>query len=271
MLTPQQVQEISFERAVFGGYAMDSVDDFLEPLTEDYIALYKENSVLKSKMRILVEKLEEYRKQENSMQSAILAAQRTCEQMTAETEKKCAQLLREAEEAAQKKAENVDELIGEEKDRLDAARAATAQFIDGMESRLKRQLELLEELRKQELPKKEPVPEAPAAEPQEQPEERVHQFTPAPFEKPEVIAVKHEAYDFEADNAHPSAEDKADALIVEIGQKLEESFGGRTAPAETDEPTRRMDTLRGMSPQKHKMYEALDSQFGKNYSPTKRD
>lgn len=268
MLTPQQVQEISFERAVFGGYAMDSVDDFLEPLTEDYIALYKENSVLKSKMRILVEKLEEYRKQENSMQSAILAAQRTCEQMTAETEKKCAQLLREAEEAAQKKAENVDELIGEEKDRLDAARAATAQFIDGMENRLTRQLELLEELRKQELPKREP--EAPA-EPQEQSEERVHQFTPAPFEQPEVIAVKHEAYDFEADNAHPSAEDKADALIVEIGQKLEESFGGQTAPAETDEPTRRMDTLRGMSPQKHKMYEALDSQFGKNYSPTKRD
>ena len=40
---------------------MQQVDDFLEPLTEDYIMLYKENSVLKSKMKILVEKLEEYR------------------------------------------------------------------------------------------------------------------------------------------------------------------------------------------------------------------
>ena len=57
MLTPQQIQDISFEKALFGGYDMDSVDDILEPLTEDYVTLYKENSVLKSKMRILVEKL----------------------------------------------------------------------------------------------------------------------------------------------------------------------------------------------------------------------
>lgn len=76
MLTPQQIQDISFEKALFGGYDMDSVDDILEPLTEDYVTLYKENSVLKSKMRILVEKLEEYRKQEASMQNALLAPRR---------------------------------------------------------------------------------------------------------------------------------------------------------------------------------------------------
>lgn len=73
MLTPQQIQDISFEKALFGGYDMDSVDDILEPLTEDYVTLYKENSVLKSKMRILVEKLEEYRKQEATMQNAMVA------------------------------------------------------------------------------------------------------------------------------------------------------------------------------------------------------
>ena len=72
MLTPQQIQEVSFEKALFGGYDMDSVDDFLEPLTDDYITLYKENSVLKSKMRILVDKIEEYRKHETSMQNALL-------------------------------------------------------------------------------------------------------------------------------------------------------------------------------------------------------
>ena len=116
MLTPQQIQEISFEKAVFGGYDMGSVDDFLEPLTEDYITLYKENSVLKSKMRILVEKLEEYRRQEGSMQNALMAAQKTCDQMIAETEKKCAKLLREAEETASKKAQNADVLVGNEED-----------------------------------------------------------------------------------------------------------------------------------------------------------
>ena len=100
MLTPQQLQEISFEKVRFGGYDMSSVDDLLEPLTQDYVTLYKENSILKSKMRILVEKLEEYRRQEASMQSAILAAQKTCDDMVKEAEKKCARMLREAQETA---------------------------------------------------------------------------------------------------------------------------------------------------------------------------
>ena len=59
MFTPQQIEQISFNRATFGGYDMQSVDEFLEPLTEDYITLYKENALLKSKMKVLVTKLEE--------------------------------------------------------------------------------------------------------------------------------------------------------------------------------------------------------------------
>lgn len=51
MFTPQQIDQISFNRATFGGYDMQAVDEFLEPLTEDYVTLYKENALLKSKMR----------------------------------------------------------------------------------------------------------------------------------------------------------------------------------------------------------------------------
>ena len=96
MFTPQEIQEKTFTKAVFGGYDMQTVDDFLEPLTEDYITLYKENAVLKSKMKVLVEKLEEYRSQEQSMRKAILSAQRTADAMVAEAEKKCARLMHEA-------------------------------------------------------------------------------------------------------------------------------------------------------------------------------
>ena len=55
MYTPQQLEEISFARARFNGYDIDSVDEVLEPLIEDYVTLYKENALLKSKMRVLVE------------------------------------------------------------------------------------------------------------------------------------------------------------------------------------------------------------------------
>ena len=58
MFTPQQIDQISFSKAKFGGYNMEQVDEFLEPLTEDYVTLYKENALLKSKMRVLVGKLE---------------------------------------------------------------------------------------------------------------------------------------------------------------------------------------------------------------------
>lgn len=245
MLTPQQIQEISFEKAIFGGYDMASVDDVLEPLTEDYLTLYKENSVLKSKMRILVEKLEEYRKQEASMQNAILAAQKTCEQMTVDAEKKCAKMLRDAEEAASVKAQNADAMIGSETERLEAAQQATAQFIDGMERRLKRQLELLDELRRQELPEKEAAPAEEPARP----------------------------FDYDKNPIAPSTEEKADALIEEIGQHVEESIDvPETVPAE-DAPieapaAEETFPLHGeLSPAKQKVFEEL--KFGRNYDPTK--
>ena len=39
MFTPQQIDQITFEKAVFGGYDMASVDELLEPLTQDYVTL----------------------------------------------------------------------------------------------------------------------------------------------------------------------------------------------------------------------------------------
>ena len=53
MFTPQQIEQISFSKATFGGYDIDSVDEFLEPLTEDYITLYKENGMENSIPSIL--------------------------------------------------------------------------------------------------------------------------------------------------------------------------------------------------------------------------
>ncbi|MBQ1703720.1 MAG: DivIVA domain-containing protein, partial [Oscillospiraceae bacterium] len=61
MLTPQNIQEQEFNKAVFGGYDMGAVDDFLETVSADYTALYKENAVLKGKLKVLVDKVEEYR------------------------------------------------------------------------------------------------------------------------------------------------------------------------------------------------------------------
>ena len=58
MLTPQDIQNKELTKAVFGGYDMAVVDDFLEEVSVDFAALYKENAILKSKLKVLVEKVE---------------------------------------------------------------------------------------------------------------------------------------------------------------------------------------------------------------------
>ena len=105
MFTPQEIQEQTFSKAVFGGYDMQQVDEFLEPLTEDYITLYKENSVLKAKMKILVEKLEEYRAQETKQSTAVADAEARSAQMLKEAQAKCAAMLQNAEVNAQTNAQ----------------------------------------------------------------------------------------------------------------------------------------------------------------------
>ena len=77
MLTPQEVSERAFPKASFGGYNMAQVDEFLDLLTADYTSLYNENAVLKSKMKVLVEKVEEYRATEDAMRKALMTAVRT--------------------------------------------------------------------------------------------------------------------------------------------------------------------------------------------------
>ena len=130
MFTPQQIEQVSFGRATFGGYDMQAVDEFLEPLLEDYITLYKENALLKSKMKVLVGKLEEYRSNEASMKDAIVNAQKTCDMMVKEAEAKCTQMLNDANAAAAENAKNADSLIAAENARVEEARKTS--YVDAV-------------------------------------------------------------------------------------------------------------------------------------------
>lgn len=152
MITPQEIEQISFGRATFGGYDMQAVDEFLEPLTEDYITLYKENALLKSKMKVLVTKLEEYRANEASMKDAIINAQKTCDMMVKEAESKCAQMLNDANNAALENAKNADSLIAAENDRVEEARQAAYMKIGEIENQLGACLQALTRIKEANMP-----------------------------------------------------------------------------------------------------------------------
>ena len=152
MLTPQQIEQISFGRATFGGYDMQSVDEFLEPLTEDYITLYKENALLKSKMKVLVSKLEEYRANEASMKDAIVNAQKTCDLMVKEAEAKCAQMLNDANAAAVENAKNADAMIAAEKARVEEAKKTACAKIDTLKEEIASCINALDRIKAANLP-----------------------------------------------------------------------------------------------------------------------
>ena len=57
MTSPQDIREKTFEKAVFGGYEMGAVDDYMDSLAAELGAIQKENSALKAKMKVLVDKI----------------------------------------------------------------------------------------------------------------------------------------------------------------------------------------------------------------------
>ena len=151
MLTPQQIDQISFGRQTFGGYDMQDVDEFLTPLTEDYVTLYKENALLKSKMRVLVGKLEEYRKNEAAMKDAIANAQKTCDKMVREAEVKASQLLANANEAAAG-SKTADTLVAAEYARVEEARVAANAKIADLQEQLRTCIQALDRLKNNTAP-----------------------------------------------------------------------------------------------------------------------
>ena len=146
MLTPQEVSERAFQKASFGGYNMHQVDEFLDLLTADYTALYNENAVLKNKMKVLVEKVEEYRSTEEAMRKALMTAQKIAEEMVQNAEQQKAAILAEAEEQAKVRTQNIIQEIAAEEYRLAAAKSATAAYVTSVRDLLEKEMNYLEQI-----------------------------------------------------------------------------------------------------------------------------
>ena len=159
MLTPQEISEKEFVKAVFGGYDMAVVDDFLETLSGDYTSLYKENAILKSKLKVLVEKVEEYRSTEDAMRMALLTAQKMGDDILKEAKAKSEEMLSSAKAESDKTLSELQACVAEETMRLNAAREATAAFVRESRSLTSKLDKFLEAVPTLEIKPKEEKPE----------------------------------------------------------------------------------------------------------------
>lgn len=177
MIKAQDIRGITFEKAVFGGYDMASVDAFMEDLANDLGLLQKENAVLRAKMKVLVDKVDEYRSNEDALRTALLTAQKMGLSIEREAREKADALLAEAQAEAGRITGEAQAQVELEHTRLDESRKASVQFLDSMDLLCRRQLEFLRKVEDLDFVKSIRRETAAVAEPEEAPAEQ-----PAPVE-----------------------------------------------------------------------------------------
>ena len=125
MLTPQEVTSVVFEKAVFGGYEINSVDKFLNQLTKDYSALYRDNELMKNRLSAMADKIEEYRINEDAMRLALLSAKKTAKELTEKAKEESG--VQSADVTAELKSVTAE--LEKEKAALRRAKEATAAYL----------------------------------------------------------------------------------------------------------------------------------------------
>lgn len=229
MFTPQQIEQIAFGSAL-RGYSKADVDQFLEPLTEDYITLYKENALLKSKMKVLVTKLEEYRNNEAAMKDAMVNAQKSCDQMVRDAEAKCAAMLGEANNLATLNTQAADAMVAAEQARVEEAKRTADAQIREIQDQIRSCLQALDRIREAHTP-------APVA-------------AEAPKEENETPAQEQ-----------TEDENSTDAVADEISASLQALVGTAEEPAPKAEPNHPVSDTTG---------KFANLKFGRNYDPNNK-
>ncbi len=165
MITAQDIREKTFEKARMGGYDMAAVDEFLDTLANELAASQKETGVLKSKMKVLVDKIEEYRSNEDALNMALLSAQKLAMQIEAEARQRASATIAEAEAKAKAVIGSIDQERISYEERLAEAKAAKAKYIADAKALAQSHVAELEKLAAavgipQSEPKADPVDEA---------------------------------------------------------------------------------------------------------------
>ena len=154
-MTPQDIREKVLEKAIVGGYDIAAVDQFREEAAVALAEGQKETAVLKGKMKVLVDKIEDYRSTEDAMRLALVQAQKVAKQITEDAKAQAAQTIAEAEAYAAKVRAEADvysrQTIGglqqakaDEEERLLLAKAASAKFMQDARALCVEQLNYLD-------------------------------------------------------------------------------------------------------------------------------
>ncbi len=97
MLRPEQISNARFTPVSAGSYSSDEVDAFLAVVAQAYQELLDDKNDLIKKISILAEKVENYRKDEDAIKSALLDAHKMADNLSKSSNDKASAVISEAE------------------------------------------------------------------------------------------------------------------------------------------------------------------------------
>ena len=121
MVTAKEIREVRFSRGM-RGYDTTEVDAFLDQCTAAVETLTAEKEENTRKMQVLAETIMDYRKQEDSIRSAVLNAQRMSDQVVADARREAEQTVADAKAQA-------EQILAEAKAQADIMRSDTQRSI----------------------------------------------------------------------------------------------------------------------------------------------
>lgn len=167
MYTATDIRNVEFTKNM-GGYKTAEVDAFVDSCADTVQALTAEKDELNKKLSILADKLVEYRRDEDSIRSALLSAQRMGDAVVRDANAEAERIVAEAKTNAEKEAAALQSTIRQYEAELDRLKKEISDFKANMLSLYKEHLALLKtipDIKAEPAPVAEPVKiveEAPA-------------------------------------------------------------------------------------------------------------
>lgn len=154
MLGANDIREVTFNRGM-SGYKAPEVDAFIDQCAGTVAELTNSNKDLERKLEILADKLEEYRKDEDSIRTALLSAQRMGDTVVREANKKAGLILEDAKIKAENMQEAAKRNIKEEEHEYERIRKEVTAFKSHLLSMYREHLALIDILPEEDAEEKE--------------------------------------------------------------------------------------------------------------------
>ena len=150
MLTPLDIENKKFSKQTINGYSVEEVDEFLDEICVDYAKKNKELTEVSSKVGEIEKQLEHYKNIEDTLQSTLLMAQTTAEEVKNVAKQQADQIIKEAKSSVQKEVDGLEQQIIYKRKALEDLKKQFDIYKAKMESLLIAQLELIKDVNKED-------------------------------------------------------------------------------------------------------------------------